>query len=71
MRPQYKEEPESSEAFKARIQEHIDRYEAQFLPRSKRKLTTKRIREMDAGTADGPPVPIFLQLPLACLSKPC
>ncbi len=44
-------EPEDAPAFKARIQGLIDRYEAQFLPRRKRKLTTEQIREMDAGAS--------------------
>ena len=46
---QFEHEPEDREAFKTRIQAVTDRYEAQFLPRRERKLSTKQIREMDAG----------------------
>ena len=46
---QVKIEPEEAGAFKARIQALTDRYEAQFLPRRKRKVTTQQIRDMDAG----------------------
>ena len=41
--------PEDAEAFKARIQQLIDRYEAQHLPRKQRKVTQDQIREIDEG----------------------
>jgi hypothetical protein len=41
--------PEDAEAFKARIQQLIDRYEAQYLPRKQRKVTQDQIREVDEG----------------------
>ncbi len=42
-------EPEDADAFKARIQQLIDRYEAQYLPRKQRKVTADQIREVDEG----------------------
>lgn len=42
-------EPEDAEAFKARIRQLIDRYEAQYLPRKQRKVTADQIREVDEG----------------------
>ena len=42
-------EPEDADAFKARIQQLIDRYEAQYLPRRQRKVTADQIREVDEG----------------------
>ena len=61
MRPQGELEPEDAEEFKARIQKMIDRYEAQYLPRKQRKVTTEEVRKMDegAGTHRSPrPLPI-------------
>ncbi len=48
-RTQTRRRPEDPAAFKARMQEHMDRYESQFLPRSQQKVSTRRMREMDAG----------------------
>ena len=53
-------EPEDAEAFKARIQQLIDRYEAQYLPRRQRKVTADQIREVDEGTCCVPLAPVDL-----------
>jgi hypothetical protein len=42
-------EREGAAEFKARIEGLVHRYEAQHLPRRKRKLTTQQIRDMDEG----------------------
>ena len=42
-------EPEDAEHFKARIQQMIDRYEAQHLPRGQRKVSPEDIRDMEEG----------------------
>ena len=42
-------EPEDAEEFKARIQQSVDRYEAQYLPQKKRKVTPETVRKMDEG----------------------
>lgn len=41
--------PEDAEEFKERIEGLVNRYEAQYLPKRKRKLTTQQIRDMDEG----------------------
>ena len=43
-------EREDAAQFKARIEGLVHRYEAQHLPRRKRRLTTQQIRDMDEGT---------------------
>ena len=45
-------EPEDAEVLKARIETSVARYEAQFLPRRKRRLTTQQIRDFDAGSCN-------------------
>ena len=42
-------EREGAAEFKARIEGLVHRYEAQHLPKRKRKLTTQQIRDMDEG----------------------
>jgi hypothetical protein len=42
-------EREDAAEFKARIEGLVLRYEAQHLPKRKRKLTTQQIRDMDEG----------------------
>lgn len=47
--PQVMRERDDAAEFKARIEGLVHRYEAQHLPKRKRKLTTQQIRDMDEG----------------------